>query len=195
MGPGAAAAVLDVGEEHVPDEPAPAGSTGARLAGVRGAQRQALLIARRGSGLEHARLGRVSPSDFGAHGVMTRQHAEVAHQVQARRRHRRAEPDQLAPRQSDWSRGTNRIVGPADHCCALACVEAMRLDRAIGAVNTEIPGEVVRDFALKSGSDHVNATHGGDGGAADRSRHVRCRQQAAARKLGQLTDELQATSD
>ena len=41
--------MLDVGEEDVPDEPAPASSTGARRVGVGWAQRQALLIARRGS--------------------------------------------------------------------------------------------------------------------------------------------------
>jgi hypothetical protein len=41
MGPRAAAAVLDVGEEDVPNEPAPASSTGARQVSVGGAHRPA----------------------------------------------------------------------------------------------------------------------------------------------------------
>jgi hypothetical protein len=53
-----------------------------------------LLIARRRSGREQARLGSGNGDDFGANGVVTGEHAEVAHPVQAGRSHRRAEPDQ-----------------------------------------------------------------------------------------------------
>ena len=58
--------MLDVGEQDVPDEPAPAGSTGARRVSVGWPQWQSLLIARRRRGREHGRLGRGSRGDFGA---------------------------------------------------------------------------------------------------------------------------------
>lgn len=86
--------MLDVGEEHMPDEPAPAGSAGARRVSVGWCQGQPLLIAGGRSECEDAWLRRGSGGDFGAPSVMTRQRAEVAHEVQAGRRHRRAEPDQ-----------------------------------------------------------------------------------------------------
>jgi hypothetical protein len=129
-GPRAAAAVLDVGEEHVPDEPAPAGSTATRLVGLGGAQGQALLIAGRGSGREHPRLGRGSRGNLGARSVMTRQHAEVTHQVQARRRHRGAEPDQ-------------QVVGLEQDGAGAVLPDALQLEleASVGALREPLEGE------------------------------------------------------
>jgi hypothetical protein len=118
----AAVAVLDVGEEDVPDEPAPAASTAARRISVGCAQRQALLIARRGSGRDQARLGRGS---LGAHGVVARQHAEVA-----RTRCRRDAGTEAQSRTSkSW--GSSRMarvpqfwVRTLTHRCGLECPAA-----------------------------------------------------------------------
>lgn len=66
--PRAAAAVLDVGEEDVPDEPAPAGSTEARRVSVGWSQWQALLIAGAAAGVNR-------PGSGGAVGVTSARRA------------------------------------------------------------------------------------------------------------------------